>query len=312
MERQESARPSCTDVTRNEEPPVSHASACGAVSAPAKEASLARETSCPSCRAAAAGASMPFVYAVGRIEPRFPRISVEKEFAQATGRAETAGLTDREVLHGVLSERQNRYLVRQMCWVLTIEGLETYLLQPRDPSDYDLLVEALRPSPRSTDVDAVIGARGPVAPADFCNGLTLPIVFFSQVYSFDVDTLIRSIPAPPNLPEGEFTKAAEELFSRIMQIADNTGTADGHRALNYLAVRYPGIYGKAAEQFAKDFSLTGVEVRASALSNLRKIAEVIFSYTHRPTDFQEKYFVRVDVSEEFPFLVTKLSPYYDR
>jgi PatG Domain len=33
-----------------------------------------------------------YVYALGRIEPRFPRLSVEKEYAQAAGRAETAGL----------------------------------------------------------------------------------------------------------------------------------------------------------------------------------------------------------------------------
>jgi hypothetical protein len=26
----------------------------------------------------------------------------------------------------------------------------------------------------------------------------------------------------------------------------------------------------------------------------------------------EKFFPRVDVTEEFPFLVTKMSPYYDR
>src|SRR6516225_2832833 len=37
-----------------------------------------------------------YVYALGRIEPRFPRLSVEKEYAQATSRAETAGLTDRQ------------------------------------------------------------------------------------------------------------------------------------------------------------------------------------------------------------------------
>jgi hypothetical protein len=39
---------------------------------------------------------------------------------------------------------------------------------------------------------------------------------------------------------------------------------------------------------------------------------VIFSYTNRETDVTEKYFVRVDVSEEFPFLVTKMASYYDR
>jgi PatG C-terminal len=47
------------------------------------------------------------------------------------------------------------------------------------------------------------------------------------------------------------------------------------------------------------------------LSGARRIVEVIFSYTHRQTDVTEKYFVRVDVTEEFPFLVTKLSPYYE-
>ena len=43
-----------------------------------------------------------YVYSLGRIEPRFPRLSVEKEFAQATGRAETANLTDRQALRRVL------------------------------------------------------------------------------------------------------------------------------------------------------------------------------------------------------------------
>ena len=32
----------------------------------------------------------------------------------------------------------------------------------------------------------------------------------------------------------------------------------------------------------------------------------------RNTDVVEKFAVRVDVTEEFPFLVTKLSPYFDR
>jgi hypothetical protein len=39
---------------------------------------------------------------------------------------------------------------------------------------------------------------------------------------------------------------------------------------------------------------------------------MIFSVTNRNTDVNEKFFVRVDVTEEFPFLVTKLSPYLDR
>ena len=34
---------------------------------------------------------------------------MEKEFAQATGRDKTSGLTDRQALHAVLSKPENRY-----------------------------------------------------------------------------------------------------------------------------------------------------------------------------------------------------------
>jgi hypothetical protein len=253
-----------------------------------------------------------YVYALGRVEPRFPSLALEKEFAQATGRAETAGLTDRQAVHAVLAQRANRYLARQLCYVLTVEGLETYLLQPRDPTDLELLVEAVRPAPRPTDVDVVIGVRGPIAPPELCNGLMVPIVVFNQLYSFDIDALVRGIPRPEQIPAEQFGPAAEELFMRIMQLTDNAGATDEHRALNYVAVRYPAIYATAAERHAQNASLTAVDVRPSRLSGVRRIVDVIFSYTHRQTDVTEKYFVRVDVTEEFPFLVTRLSPYYDR
>jgi len=40
--------------------------------------------------------------------------------------------------------------------------------------------------------------------------------------------------------------------------------------------------------------------------------DVVFTYTNRETDVLEMFFVRVDVTEEFPFLVTKMSQYYER
>src|SRR5206468_4106171 len=267
---------------------------------------------CPTCAPMPASQARSYVYALGRIEPRFPSPAVEKEFAQVTGRGETKGKTDREVMQAVLSAHENRYLARQLCWVLTLQGLETYLLTPRDSADFRLLVEAVRPTPRPTDLDAVIGLRGPMAPPEMCNGLMVPIVFFDQIYSFDRDALIKSIPRPEKVTAKEFQPAAEELFDRIMQMTDNAGATDENRALNYLAVRYPAIYAKVAEQFATNASLSAVEVRSSPLSAVRKIVDVILAFTNRNTDVTEKSFVRVDVTEEFPFLVTKMSPYYDR
>lgn len=264
---------------------------------------------CPTC-AGVPGVS--FVYALGRIEPRFPSIGVEKEFAQVVARGDSKGKTDREMMHAVLVQRENRYLARQLCWVLTIQGLETYLLTPRDPGDVELLVEALRPSPHPTDLDVAIGHQGPMAPPEMCNGLMVPIVVFDQIYSFDRDSLIKTIPRPAKVGAREFQAAAGELFDRILQLTDNAGATDENRALNYLSVRYPAIYAKTAEEFAAGASLSAVEVRPSPLSGVRHVVDVVFSYTQRATDVTEKFFTRVDVSEEFPFLVTKLSPYFDR
>lgn len=275
---------------------------------------------CGSCGAAeaeggVAKAPPAYIFAVGRIEMRFPSLAVEKEFAQATGRTNTVGLTDREAAQAVLSERNNRYIARRICWVLTIEGLETYILIPRDPVDFDLLLEAVRATPGPIDVDVVVGVRGPIAPPDMCNGLMVPVVVFDQIYSFDRDALIKAIPRPEAIAarqDKQFRTAAGELFDRILQIADNAGATGEHRALNYLAVRYPAIYALVTEAYGRNSALTSVEARPSRLSGVRNVVDVIFSFTNRETDVMEKYFVRVDVTEEFPFLVTKMSPYYDR
>lgn len=295
--------------------PQTRATSIGAFPAIAKgSVSLHQDdlTASPTYEGGPASVPPSYVYAIGTIEPRFPSIAVEKEFAQAVGREETQRLTDSQALHKALAERHNRYLVRKLCWVMTIEGLEHYILRPQDSVDFDLLVESIRSTPRPTDLDVVIGWRGPLAPADMCNGLIVPVVGFNQIYSFDRDSLIASIPRPERISTDEFGPAAEELFDRIVQMADNAGATNEHRALNYLAVRYKAIYATAAECFARGCSLSGVEVRPSRLGATRSVVDVIFSYSNRQTDVVEKYFARVDVTEEFPFLVTKMSAYYDR
>jgi hypothetical protein len=113
---------------------------------------------------------------------------------------------------------------------------------------------------------------------------------------WDRDALIKSIPKPEKLSAKEFAPAVEELFDRIMQMTDNAGATDEHRALNYLAVRYPAIYATAADAFGRNGSLTAVDVHLSPLAGARKVVEAIFSYTNRNTDVMEKFFVRVDVT----------------
>jgi hypothetical protein len=174
------------------------------------------EGSCPTCgTSSATGGTPSFVYALGRIEARFPSLSVEKEFAQVSGRSDTAGLTDRQVMRSILSKSENRYLARQLCWVLTIEGLDTYVLMPRNPADFHLLTEAVRPTPRPADLDVVIGVRGPIASPAMCNGLLVPIVGVDCVYSFDQEALLAAIPRPEKVDQKKFAASAAELLDRI-------------------------------------------------------------------------------------------------
>jgi hypothetical protein len=258
-----------------------------------------------------------YVYAIGKVVHRFPTRSLESELAQAIGRKleqETRGRTREEVIHKAITDPANRYIARQICYVLNIEGLETYILVPTDPLDIDRLAQALRPAPAGGvgDIDVIIGRRGPIASAEMCNALMVPIVMVDQIYSFDRDALMKAIPRRKGVNEDQFKKTADTLFNDIIQLADNAGTTDEHRAINYLAVRYDEIYHRTQLMQDENYSFTAVDVRPSRLSGARKIVDVIFSYENRANRASQKWFVRVDVTEEFPFLVSPMQQYFER
>jgi len=87
---------------------------------------------------------------------------------------------------------------------------------------------------------------------------------------------------------------------------------DSHRVMNYLALRYRAIYANTAEMFVRDNWLAGIVVKPSRISSAtRSIVEVIFEFTNRNTDYRQKSYVRVDITDKWPFLVSKLAPYHD-
>ena len=261
--------------------------------------------------------SRSYVYAIGRVVHRFPNLSLELELKQATGPRsdeETRGRTREEIEIMGLQDPANRYITRQVCYVLKIEEVDTYILVPSDPSDLDRLAGALRPIPGVGDINVIIGRRGPLAPPEMCNGLVVPVVMIDQIYSFDKDTLLKSIPKPKTKSghQDQFRKTSDALFSFVMQMADNAGATDEHRAVNYLAVRFGEIYPKTQMLQDEDYSFTGMDVRPSRLSGARRILDVIFRYENRATRAIQKWFVRVDVTDEFPFLVSTLQEFFER
>jgi hypothetical protein len=275
-----------------------------------------KESGSCSCNSEGGKIPLSFVYAIGKVVHRFPNKSIELELSQATGRRpveETTGITHQEVIHKSLTDPNNRYIARQICYILTIEGLETYLLVPADPLDIDRLAQALSPAFGNVrDIDVIIGRRGPISSPELCNGLMIPMVIVDQIYSFDRDTLMRSIPKRKGENEEQFKNTADALFNHITQIADNAGAIDEHRAINYLSVRYDEIYHRTQLLQDENYSFTAVDVRPSRLSGSRKIVDVIFTYENRTNRAIQKWFVRVDVTEEFPFLVSPMQQYFER
>jgi hypothetical protein len=107
---------------------------------------------------------------IGDVDFRYPSLAVEKEAMGAMSRANVQGLSNEAALHRVLEAPENAYLVREMCALLLVQDVETYLLLPSSPLDYPMLVEAAR-----SELSAIIGRVGPIADPAVCNGLTLPI-----------------------------------------------------------------------------------------------------------------------------------------
>ena len=115
---------------------------------------------------------------------------------------------------------------------------------------------------KGVDVDVIIGQRGPLAPAEMCNGLVVPIVLVDQLYSFNKPELVSALARPKEsaMSEKAFRGASEELFDRIQQLADNVGASDEHRALNYLSVRYQQLFAHTAAMYTRDFGLSATSL----------------------------------------------------
>ena len=169
-----------------------------------------------------------WVYAIGRVDVRFTHESVQREYQQALKGETTSNQTEGQVLYNTL--KKNRYLARAALWVFQVEKLDAYILEPTDPYDYDLLVEAIKPTgDDEIDTDVVVGALGDFPPSSESGGITAPVVVFDQLYSFSRKELIGKIPKPKDMPESAFRSTSNELVDRIQLMTDNVGATDEHR-----------------------------------------------------------------------------------
>jgi hypothetical protein len=104
----------------------------------------------------------------------------------------------------------------------------------------------------------------------------------------------------------------EKLFQVLVQSADNFGETDEWRALNFLAIRYRPVYELYAQMIQNNYQLESVRVTPSRLWRDKRIVDPIFAFRKRDSGTLEKYFVRLDVSNIYPIIVTELTEFFDR
>ena len=191
----------------------------------------------PDLRRGSSSAPVSYVYAIGSIVARALSLSVEKEFAQATvlcrdrGAERSGGVRQGALQAGESVSRPPTLLGLDRTGARDVHpapsrpqgfrsarGGHPAATQPHGP----------RRGHRGTGADRRAGAlqraHGPDRPLR-------PGVLVRP------GRALKAIPRPEGVKAGEFEAAAGDVFDRILLMADNAGSADGHRALNYLAMR---------------------------------------------------------------------------
>lgn len=262
-----------------------------------------------------------YVYAIGRLRTQFPNTSVSQEFNQASGRLQTV-VPDSWLKAAVLTQGRNAYLARDTCWVLQVPGpeaagvsgdpsqaVDAYIIRPRSYVELNALTEALMPQPGQIVYVVAIGARGPLAPPEACNGLQLPILIANQIFVFTETDFINNVVASTAIP----AQSVASTFAKFMSVGDNAGATSEHRALNYLVLRYPNLYTIADSMLngssgANTFA--SISARRAEVQGTREIVEIVLHFVNRVTQIPTFWACKVDTTGQFPFMVAPLQPFY--
>jgi hypothetical protein len=263
-----------------------------------------------------------FVLAIGTLHYDFPSPGLRAEFGSATALV-TKTAPENYLAWDILSQGSSLNVARSLCWTLQISGparsagVDAYILVPRTYVELNQMIATLQPTGFIGDrvLTAVTGTVGPVAPPHFCNGLQLPVVSVEHISSFRFTDFATNIASQAEIK----VEVAASIFGQFLQVTDNAGELDEHRAINYLALRYLDVYRHTARLLDDGWELTSVSAQPARVQGVRRIIEVVFQYTSRdgggagrPLRARETMYryCKVDVTEQYPFLVSDWAPFY--
>jgi hypothetical protein len=214
-----------------------------------------------------------------------------------------SGEANTQTLNQLLRRPASRYLVRQLCWILTIDNQEAYVLVPSDPADLLLLVNAVRADSDTEELDLVIGARGAIAPSEMCSGVPLPLLIYQTIISINIQEHIRNILTPEISEEDrdKFQTMSVDVLNKLIA-GRGDGSNDACRSFVHLALRDHEAYQLSHGLYSRNFVLAAIRSFPVTIGGSRKTQRVILTFTHSSTGFQEQYSADVDVTGMWPYV----------
>ncbi len=253
-----------------------------------------------------------YVYVVGQLQWYFPTIDIEKEYLQLAPDKFPAGITtEAQRLQYVL--QKHIFFAREMGWTIMVAGQPGYILRPRNTEVLESFIQQMVPPPNEATAEHYMMILGTGAP--MIGGIPGALVIHTE--SFSKDSLAERV--IQELTKKGVTSIPTQLeivnvFTQTLQLSNNTGDLDEHRALNYVCVNYPEVYVLPTIQGGKaQMVFLGVETTPSVNhAGGRTVINVIFKYQNMSTETPIRYFTSVDVTGQFPFIVERFQPYFTR
>jgi hypothetical protein len=248
-----------------------------------------------------------YVYAIGRLDIRFPSLAIEREYQQRERALHDLPQHPRHARIVAVLQR-NPHLALRVGYVFLVGGTPTFALAPSSGSLKESLFKALTQSHEAEHYCCVIGRVGGFTNPASYGGLLLSLVAVDQLYPFSSaewaeglgDSAKAALQAR-KIEATQFRSVSQSIFREIIGMPENMGITDGHRALNYLLLQHPGMFLAASER--PNHVLDRIETRVIQAAGGRKHVAVILSFLERSTNVPERLYCSVDVTEEWPFVV---------
>lgn len=290
-----------------------------------------------------------FIYVLGQVKADFPSMGVQREFERCWLAIEKdkpgspflpaeyqpgpepawGDKSDQEVIFQILSSRRYRYLARELKWTLInsycINSLKQSLFENDiyllEPSEYNMsaLVGAMKSQckcsgecqcdPDSLRPETLIVGISRLAHSGDLNKLTI-----HKVKQMDPEKLSDQI---KDITRYDSSMDIKQVIEDIHALADNEGNTDQDRAVNYVLCNNPLIYIKTQDIYYANSERRNTQPQARFMgirtqaerSGERHFVKVVFDYQHLNSGATESWCSLVDVTDEYPFLLTGFKPY---